>query len=325
MNNQLAIYQRAFLDYLEEERFLKAPNELYDPINYILDIGGKRMRPILLLAGCGAFKEKWQDALPAALGVEIFHNFTLLHDDIMDEADLRRNKPTTHKVFGQDSAILSGDAMMLISLQYVVKSCSSHNRSSIVDGFVQVGLDICIGQQLDMNFESLVSPSLELYLDMIEGKTAVLPAEALRIGALIGGASAEQADVLKRFGLNLGMAFQMQDDWLDLYGDAELVGKTAGGDILRNKKTILFVMAMKEADDVDRNMLKQLFAKEESSSDKVEKVREIFDKYKVGEKVDALKQHYHKLSLSALDELEIHANQKQVFIDLAEMLLNRKK
>ena len=325
MNNQLATYQKAFLDYLAKERFSDTPNELYDPINYILDIGGKRMRPILLLAGCGAFNKEWHEALPAALGVEIFHNFTLLHDDIMDEADLRRNKPTTHKVFGQDSAILSGDAMMLISLQYVVKSCMPHNRSTIVDGFVQVGLDICIGQQLDMNFESLASPSLEAYLKMIEGKTAVLPAEALRIGALIGGASIEQANALMKFGLNLGMAFQMQDDWLDLYGDSELVGKTAGGDILRNKKTILFVMAMKEADDTDRNALKLLFTQEVPSDNKVKQVREIFDRYEVGGKVDALKQHFHELSLAALNELEIDTSKKQVFSDLAEMLLNRKK
>lgn len=324
MNIELTTYHQGFLDYLKKEHFDQSPGELYDPINYILGLGGKRMRPILVLAAAGAFDRPWQSALPAALGIEIFHNFTLIHDDIMDEADLRRGKPTSHKLYGRNAAILSGDAMMLLSLKYILRSCDPENRAEIVDGYLDIALQVCIGQQWDMNFESLSSPSLHEYLHMIEGKTAVLPAEALRIGALIGGSTTEQSHQLFDFGLNLGLAFQMQDDWLDLYGDAKLVGKVHGGDILQKKKTILFVCAFNKLNEQGRKELISLYNTDDRSQEKIARVRDLFNSVDVEMEVQKLKQAYHDKSLASLEGLNIPNSRKEIFHGLANTLLNRK-
>lgn len=324
MNQEIVQLQKAFIDYLEAERFTDAPQELFDPINYILSIGGKRMRPILLLAACAAYQKDWQASLPAALGIEIFHNFTLLHDDIMDEASLRRGKPTGHIVYGRNSAILSGDAMMLLSLQYILKSCNPNNRSSIVDGYLDVALNVCIGQQYDMNFENLTCPPMSDYLGMIRGKTAVLPAEALRIGALVGGATTSDARQLFQYGEDLGMAFQMQDDWLDLFGEADVFGKKPGGDVIQNKKTILFILAAEVMDEADRTKLFDLYDGQYDEDQKVKTVKELYEKWGVGDKVEELKTAYHEKSLLALSGLELSDDKKQIFYNIAEMLLNRR-
>ncbi|MDX1683675.1 MAG: polyprenyl synthetase family protein [Saprospiraceae bacterium] len=318
-------YQQAFLEYLESEKFQDPPKELYAPINYILGIGGKRMRPILLLAAAAAFDKDWARALPAALGIEIFHNFTLLHDDIMDEAELRRGQPTGHIVYGRNSAILSGDAMMLLSLQYILRSCTSETRSRIVDGYLDVALNVCVGQQYDMNFEHIECPPMDDYLGMIRGKTAVLPGEALRIGATIGGADETQAQHLFDFGENLGMAFQMQDDWLDLYGDAAVFGKKSGGDVLQNKKTILFILGIQEMNSEDRQLLIELYSLDDKSNGKIEEVKALYDKWGVGDKVDELKQSFHDKSLLALSRLEIEEDSLDIFYAIAEFLLNRSR
>lgn len=325
MNQNLQLLQRAFLDYLEAEKFGNPPQELYEPINYILSIGGKRMRPVLLLAATSSFSSEWKKALPAALGIEIFHNFTLIHDDIMDNAELRRGKPTSHMVYGENRAILSGDAMMLLSLQYILKSVSESNRAVIVDGYLDVALHVCIGQQYDMNYESQASPPMSDYLNMIRGKTAVLPAEALRIGALLGGASLEDARLLFEFGENLGMAFQMQDDWLDLYGDADVFGKKPGGDVLQNKKTILFILAASKMDVKDQQTLFELYSKEDKSDDKISRVKSLYDKWGIGEEVEGLKTSYHEKSLIALSKLESKGIDIEMYQSIAELLLNRKK
>lgn len=325
MNEKIQNLQAAFFEYLDQEKFTEPPGELYDPINYILGIGGKRMRPVLLLAAASAYTPEWKRALPAALGIEIFHNFTLLHDDIMDEAELRRGKPTGHMIYGRNSAILSGDAMMLLSLQFILKSVNPDNRATIVDGYLHVALNVCIGQQYDMNFERQACPPMVDYLSMIHGKTAVLPAEALRIGALVGGGTPEEANKLFRFGENLGMAFQMQDDWLDLYGDADVFGKKPGGDVLQNKKTVMFIIGMQDMDEKDKIRLQELYQKDVREESKIKEVKALYNKWGIGDKVEKLKKEYHEKSLIALSELNIPKENSEVFYSIAEYLLNREK
>lgn len=323
MSQQLEVLRSAFEDYLKESIFQDEPSELYAPINYIMKIGGKRMRPVLVLAASAAFTDNWQRALPAALGFELFHNFTLLHDDIMDNAMLRRGQPSGHVKYGRNSAILSGDAMMLKSLQFVKLACKDNNESLMMDYFLNTALEVCIGQQLDMNFEEMECPALVDYIEMIRGKTAVLPAECLRIGALIGGASSDDARLVYEFGENLGLAFQMQDDWLDIFGNENLVGKKSGGDILQNKKTVLFILAAQTMDESDRKRLFSLYSTNDQGDQKVEEVKSLFVKWQIGDKVNQLKTDYHNLSLLALDKLDIPDKRKEVFYQFAEMLINR--
>jgi geranylgeranyl diphosphate synthase type II len=323
MNQKLDLFRKVFEEYLKRSIFSDRPAELYAPINYIMQIGGKRMRPVLVLAGAAAFTDEWKKALPAALGFELFHNFTLLHDDIMDNALVRRGRPAGHVKFGRNSAILSGDAMMLKSLQFVKKACTGQQESLMMDYFLSTALEVCIGQQQDMNFEQIECPSLSEYIEMIKGKTAVLPAECLRIGAMIGGASEQDASLLYKFGENLGVAFQMQDDWLDVFGNAELVGKKTGGDILQNKKTVLFILSAQSMDAEDRKKLFDHYQNSDQSDVKVSKVKELFVKWNIGDKVNELKSDFHNRSLLALEGLDIPDERKAAFNQFAETLLNR--
>ena len=323
MSHQLDLFRSEFEEYLKLHRFQEEPQQLYDPINYIMEIGGKRMRPVLVLAAAAAFSKEWRRALPAALGFELFHNFTLLHDDIMDNADVRRGVPAGHVKFGRNSAILSGDAMLLKAIQYVKSACKGPHESLWMDQFLGTALNVCIGQQRDMNFETDDGPSLNAYIEMIKGKTAVLPAECMRMGALIGGATKESADLLYAFGEALGVAFQMQDDWLDAFGREELVGKKSGGDILQNKKTILFILAAEHMNDEDRERLLKWYGSEEMSDEKITSVKNLFVKWQIEDKVNVLKTEYHNRSLLALDQLQIPKEKKAVFYQFAEMLLNR--
>lgn len=227
---------------LEAQNFDLQPAELYQPMAYILSLGGKRLRPALSLAACELFGGNATQALMPALGVEVFHNFSLVHDDIMDEADIRRGKATVHKKWNRDIAILSGDAMLVKAYQYIAQ-VDSHILAPVLACFSQTALEICEGQQHDMNFENREDVQEAEYIEMIRQKTAVLLGAALKIGALVGGASENSADSLYQFGINAGLAFQVQDDLLDAFGDPEKVGKKPGGDIIQDKKTLLMILS----------------------------------------------------------------------------------
>ena len=218
---------------LSKIAYAPSPDGLYAPVRYELSLGGKRVRPLLTLLACELFGGEADRAIDAAVGLEVFHNFTLLHDDVMDKADVRRGKPTVHKVWDENTAILSGDAMEIIAFRYMARTPAPHT-AAVVDWFLKTALEICEGQQFDMEFESRDDVTEAEYIEMIRLKTAVLLGGALKIGAIIGGAGADDADRIYRFGESLGLAFQLQDDWLDVYGDPARFGKKIGGDILNN-------------------------------------------------------------------------------------------
>ncbi len=237
------------------ELIKREPAELYFPVSYSLEVGGKRLRPLLLLMAYNLFKEEAETALPAAVAVEVFHNFTLLHDDIMDKAEVRRNKPTVHVKFNENKAILSGDAMAFLSYQYLME-CRSNRLFDVVDLFTQTALQVCEGQQYDMDYESRPEVSEQEYMKMIRLKTAVLLGCSLKAGALLSDAPDEVANQLYELGIILGLAFQIQDDWLDTFGNQQSFGKMIGGDILSGKKTYLLIKALELAGE---NVKQELF------------------------------------------------------------------
>lgn len=235
-------------------RFEYPPKSLYDPIEYILSLGGKRIRPALTLMACNLYRPDVSIAVKPALGLEVFHNFTLLHDDLMDKADVRRKKTTVHKKWGENAAILSGDAMLIAAYQLMGET-ELPCLKRVMDLFTSTALEICGGQQYDMEFETKEDVTEEEYLEMIRLKTAVLLACCLKTGAIIGGADEQDADCLYQFGINMGMAFQLQDDLLDVYGNSRTFGKNIGGDILCNKKTFLLINALKLSSQEQKALL----------------------------------------------------------------------
>lgn len=257
---------------LNRQDFNDKPVELYEPISYILSLGGKRLRPALTLAACELFGGDANDALIPAMGIEIFHNFTLIHDDIMDKAPLRRGKKTVHEKWNSDVAILSGDAMLVKAYQYIV-TVRPEILPQVVKVFNQTALEVCEGQQYDMNFETQEDVSEDDYIEMIRLKTSVLLGCALEIGALVAGASVTQSDLIYRFGESIGIAFQIQDDILDAFGDPEKFGKAVGGDILNNKNTILRLYAQHNA---NKEQLVALEAIYENDNEKVEAIKKVF-------------------------------------------------
>lgn len=257
---------------LNRQDFNDKPVELYEPISYILSLGGKRLRPALTLAACELFGGDANDALIPAMGIEIFHNFTLIHDDIMDKAPLRRGKKTVHEKWNSDVAILSGDAMLVKAYQYIV-TVRPEILPQVVKVFNQTALEVCEGQQYDMNFETQEDVSEDDYIEMIRLKTSVLLGCALEIGALVAGASVTQSDLIYRFGESIGIAFQIQDDILDAFGDPEKFGKAVGGDILNNKNTILRLYAQHNANKEQQVALEAIY---ESDNEKVEAIKKVF-------------------------------------------------
>lgn len=283
------------LERIEQEiarlQFDCPPKSLYEPIEYILALGGKRIRPALTLMACDLYATEIEQAVRPALGLEVFHNFTLLHDDLMDEADMRRNKPTVHKVWNANTAILSGDAM-LIEAYRLIGETQPELLKPIFDLFTRTALEICGGQQYDMEFESRMDVKEEEYMEMIRLKTAVLLACALKMGALLGGAPLADAEHLYDFGIHIGLAFQLQDDLLDVYGDPKTFGKNIGGDILCNKKTFLLINALRLADPEQKQELLGWIAREE---------------YDPQEKIQAVTHIYNVLGLKTLTEDRIEA------------------
>jgi len=315
--------QELFLKYLKNELFDQSPKELYEPVNYILQLGGKRLRPVLLLMGANLFSEKVDHALPAALSIEIFHNFSLVHDDIMDEAPLRRGKPTVHIKYGQNAGILSGDVMLILTYQYLNQLPDPKQLPTILGIFNQLAIEVCEGQQYDMNFETQDFVEINAYLKMIELKTAVLIAGGLKMGALIGGAKIEDANELYEFGRNIGIAFQLQDDILDTFGDPKKFGKKVGGDITQNKKTILLLKSIEQAKDQDQVDLKEALALSNNSAQKIEKVTAIYNKLKVKEQANELMESYLEKAFIHLDRVKVENSRKLFLKNLANQLMMR--
>ena len=280
--------------------FNQPPRSLFDPITYTLSLGGKRIRPALALMACDLFGGKNEDVLQPALGLEVFHNFTLLHDDLMDEAERRRDKPTVHKLWNPNVAILSGDAMLICAYQLVAKA----NDKAILELFSRTALEICAGQQYDMEFESRSDVTEEEYIEMIRLKTAVLLACALKVGAMIGGASTADADALYDYGIHIGLAFQLQDDLVDVYGDPKTFGKNIGGDILCNKKTFLLINALSAASEEQRQVMEDWMARKS---------------YDAQEKIAAFTNLYNELSIRDLTERRIEDYYRIANEDLARL------
>ena len=248
--------------YLQEMPYSRPPKGLYDPIEYELSLGGKRIRPVLMLMAYNLYKEDVETILPQAAGLETYHNHTLLHDDVMDKADMRRNKPTVHRVWSENAAILSGDAMLILAYRLMAE-CPEVKLKEVLDIFTRTTMEICEGQQWDMEFETRLDVTVDEYIEMIRLKTSVLLAAALKIGACLAGASKEDADLLYDFGVSMGLAFQLQDDWLDVYGDPKVFGKNIGGDILCNKKTYMLITALAQADEEHKVELQRWLSAEE--------------------------------------------------------------
>ncbi len=315
------------LDRLDHEIsrlvFKNNPKSLYDPIVYTLGLGGKRIRPALALLSCDAFGGDIRKVIKPALGIEIFHNFTLLHDDLMDDANLRRNKPTVHIKWDANTAILSGDAMVIAAYEQISETEQPYLKE-ILDLFTSTALDICGGQQYDMEFESRDDVSEEEYIEMIRLKTAVLIACALKSGAIMADASAKDAETLYRFGINIGLAFQLQDDWLDVYGDTKTFGKKIGGDILCNKKTFLLVNAMKLASPTVKAELMEWLSKEDAvDEEKIKAVTAIYDKLKINELTKGRIRMFYDEAMLNFSQLSLPDEQASVLLDVTGKLINR--
>ena len=312
-------------NYLAQTELPAEPELLYAPIGYSLSGGGKRLRPMLVMLSCGIFSDDALQALPAAAAVEMFHNFTLLHDDIMDNAAVRRGKPSVFARWGQNVAILSGDAMMISSYR-LLSGVPPRLLPQILATFNEMALEVCEGQQYDMDFESRDDVTVEEYLRMIELKTAVLLAGALKIGALCGGAEPVQAELLYRFGIDLGMAFQLQDDLLDTYGDPAVFGKPVGGDILVGKKTYLLTTALKAADAPTRaRLLALLHDAEMASGEKIAAVRAVYDSLAVRQTAERAVASYFDEARQVLRSLRLSEERRAPLRELSDMLLNRRK
>lgn len=312
---------------IEEElakiNLMAQPELLYSPIAYTLESGGKRIRPALCLMACDALGGDVENAIYPALALEIFHNFTLLHDDIMDNDDIRRNRPTVHKKWNENVAILSGDAMQIIAYQYLAKA-PVESLKLVLDIFNDTALKVCEGQQYDVDFETQEKVDVDDYINMIEHKTAVLIEGSLKIGATVAGADYDEVDLFGKFGKNLGLAFQLRDDWLDTFGDEETFGKDIGSDIVNNKKTYLLISALQmAAGDLRKELKNSLYVADMLPEEKIKKVRTIFQQLGIDDLTQRQAERYYEASVTALNQLQI--KDKEAFLTLAEDLLKRSK
>ncbi|MBQ4548632.1 MAG: polyprenyl synthetase family protein [Bacteroidales bacterium] len=312
-------------NYIDNQNFEGSPSELYAPISYIMSQGGKRMRPTLCLLACDMFGGNVDDCMIPAVAAEIFHNFTLVHDDIMDQAPLRRGMETVYHKWNSDIALLSGDTMLIKAFQYVLATKKEYSYEVFAE-LCKVALEVCEGQQFDLNFETQDNVSLDAYLEMIRLKTAVLLGSVLKIGAIVAKADAKNQKAIYDFGINLGLAFQLQDDIFDCYGDVKVFGKMTGGDISDNKKTYLYLKALELASEDDRNILKQLFAMPKGRDEnKIQTVLNIYDKYDVKNIVTELMTKYYHDSLKNLDDIDLPEEKKLILRDYAAYLYTRNK
>jgi geranylgeranyl diphosphate synthase type II len=309
-----------FASKFSKNHFPETPGSLYEPCAYFLSIGGKRIRPILCLMGNELFDNIHPEAYEVATAIELFHNFTLMHDDIMDNASLRRGIPTVHVKYNPSTALLAGDVMLIRAYEYINKVGANH-LSEIFQLFNKTAKEVCEGQQLDMDFEKQEHVSLSDYIQMITLKTSVLLAASLEMGAILGGAGEGNCQHLYEFGKNLGIAFQIQDDYLDAFGDPEKFGKEVGGDIKQNKKTFLLLHALEVANADQKQQLEKLI--QENPADKVEKVLEIYKSCKVNEWANTLKEQYLQTALNHLEAIAVVAARKAPLKELADYLIQR--
>ncbi len=319
-------YLQLINGYLHDIPLTKEPKNLYEPVAYCLANGGKRIRPVMTLLACEMFNGDVNEALPAAAGLELFHNFTLLHDDIMDDAPIRRNKPTVHVKWDDNTAILSGDVLFAIASQHVSRVPDNKLRQ-VLDLYYQTVKEICEGQQYDMDFEGRHDVTEEQYLEMIRLKTAVLPAACLKTGAIIAGANPDDQEKIYRFGEQIGMAFQIRDDWLDTFGDEGQFGKKTGGDILANKKTWLYVQALERADNQQREELLTLFKDkgEIPDQDKISRVKAVYEQLNLNNKALETTEAYYSAAFDVFQQINVPDDRKQPLENMTKNLLNRDK
>ena len=316
-------YQKAFLDYLETQSFLKEPQNLYAPISYIMNLGGKRLRPTLALMGCDAYGASIQKALPVAVAIEVFHNFSLVHDDIMDQAPLRRGQETVHEKWDLNTGILSGDAMLIMAYQ-ALEGYESPIFKSLTKMFSKTAIEVCEGQQLDVDFETMEDVLEAEYLKMIGLKTAVLVAGALKMGAMVADASEVEQEKMYQFGWDLGIAFQVQDDYLDAFGNPSNFGKTVGGDIINNKKTLMYIKALELGTPQQQKALKDLFSLQpEDPSDKIHQVKALFEACGAAKAMQETIENYTNNAFHVLDTMEVSSAKKQILKDFGLQLMGR--
>ncbi len=308
---------------IEKSNFIKKPINLYEPIEYTMEMGGKRIRPFLCLMATQLFNGDVYKAIKPALGLEIFHNFTLLHDDIMDNADVRRNRPTVHKKWNENVGILSGDAMLINAYQYI-SQCDKDILPELLKLFNEVAIGVCEGQQYDMDFEERIDVSVDEYLEMIKLKTAVLLAGSLKAGAIVANAALNDAELIYNFGINIGIAFQLQDDYLDSFGDQKSFGKKIGGDIVANKKTFLLITALNNATFEDKQTLKSwINAKDFNEQEKINAVKSIYSKNLVDESSKKLMLEYYNLAMENISHINGNDKIKAELIEYASNLMQR--
>jgi len=322
--HDISQYQDFFITYLESQSINKEPKNLYEPIEYILRLGGKRMRPVLTLMASEVFDTDYKAALPAAMAVEVFHNFSLVHDDIMDDAPLRRGQETVHEKWDLNTGILSGDAMLILAYQYFEQYEPVIFRD-LAKLFSKTALEVCEGQQWDVDFERRNDVSIPEYLKMIEYKTAVLVAAAMKMGAIVAKTSAKEAELIYDFGLNLGLAFQLQDDFLDAFGDPKTFGKQVGGDIIENKKTYLYLKAREFSSVEKASELQELFSLQlEDNTEKIETAKSIFNQSGASKATQEAIEMFTLKAFETLEKMDINAEKKDILRAFGKNLMGRK-
>ena len=321
---QIQQYREEFEKYLNAYTPPRTPQNLYNPVSYFLALEGKRIRPILTLLSCDLFNGNYKDSLDAALAVEVFHNFSLVHDDIMDEAPLRRGNQTVHKKWDLSTAILSGDVMLILAYQ-LFENYNKNIFVALAKLFSKTAVEVCEGQQLDIDFSKLNDINSTKYLNMIELKTAVLIGASMKMGAIVAKASDNEQENIYEFGKNLGIAFQIQDDFLDTFGDEKKFGKVIGGDIIENKKTLLYVKSMEIFTEQDKTELTKLYSSTHlDESKKIEEVKELFLKYNIPSIIGNEINYYTQLAFKKLDNLNINDHKKDFLFDFGNSLMKRK-
>lgn len=322
--HSITYYQEVISNHFTSIVVNKEPRNLYEPINYILSLGGKRIRPILTLMAAEIFDSTYEKALKAATAVEVFHNFSLVHDDIMDDAPLRRGNQTVHEKWDINTGILSGDAMLILAYQYF-ESYEPKIFKDLAELFSKTALEVCEGQQFDVDFETRDDVSILEYLKMIEYKTAVLVGAALKMGAIVAETSKENADLIYDYGLNLGLAFQIQDDYLDAFGDPKTFGKQVGGDIIENKKTFLYLKAIEFASHQEKEQLLHLFSiQPNDNSEKIDLVKQIFHSSGAATATQEAIKDYTFKAFKTLEKINISEDKKAILKAFGEGLMNRK-
>ncbi|WP_339337018.1 MULTISPECIES: polyprenyl synthetase family protein [unclassified Croceitalea] len=321
--HSIEFYRTEFINHLQVKDIVKDPKNLYEPVSYILGLGGKRLRPVLTLLATDLFGGNYKDALDAAMAIEVFHNFSLVHDDIMDDAPLRRGKTTVHEKWDVNTGILSGDAMLINSYQFF-ENYTQVKFKELVQLFSKTAIEVCEGQQYDVDFETRDDVTIPEYLKMIEYKTAVLVATAMKMGAIIAGSSKENQELIYGFGKNLGIAFQLQDDYLDAFGDPKTFGKQIGGDIIENKKTFLYLRALELGGSKEKETLLHLYSIEPTDpAEKIEAIKSVFKQSGSVDETEKEIENYTQRAFANLEKINLPKARKEVLKVFGETLMKR--